>query len=466
VAVIDAQTVAGTGQGTATLPSCAPTDGIKALMNLARFHTHYDYWNDPEYADLLAAWELQCHAVEDDGSPIWRALARLIVAGPPGNGKSCTLDQIAVAVGTKVLVECTYPGIRDRIAKDHQVCILDDAQLTFGTTGKASGKVRLAVNTHTKNRVTQDGRNGELGLYGQMAMAGLSSLLAGKVAFEIADTLSRCFVLHKPRKPKGYHVPEVSDAAETIVREKVVPPAREWCATYRDALRARAAWFGEGNPTGLPDLGGGGRGNDQLARSLLAVCDVATYLARKAWREAIEEGNVAEDEEFPQEWDWSARIRKALVFVSGVPAPVEGAESPLDEAAAAFEELWAAEGTGQRDILASEDGEPEAAPQAPRATLTPRAAQSPAPPAPEPSAPPVARYGAVWARSRGDEIEDEGGWPDGFATENGAKGACEEHAGTRLAWAQNESGTWTAEIPAAAGGERTDYAVMAINPEG
>lgn len=328
----------------ATSASSNPADGVNALTLLSRFHQHYDYWEAPEYADLLAAWELQANAVDDSKSPIWRAVPRLIVAGDWGNGKSGTLDQIAMATGTRVLVECTYPGIRDRIAKDRQVCILDDAQMTF-SSAKAARKVRLVVNTHTKGRVTQDGKNGEQDVYGQIAMAGLNELLTGKVGFAIRDTLSRCFVLWKARKPKGHHVPEVSDAAEEMVRGRLVPAMREWCASYRDHLKARAAWFGEGNPTGLPDLGGGGRGNDQLARPLLAVCDVATALAHKAWREAGKD-----EAEFPAEMNWSERIRRALVFVSGVPEPVEDEESPLDGVSAAFDQMWAQEG--------SEDDEP------------------------------------------------------------------------------------------------------------
>jgi hypothetical protein len=315
--------------------SSNPADGLHALSLLSRFHQHYDYWEAPEYADLLAAWELQCAAVEDDGSPIWRALPRLIVAGMYGNGKSGTLDQIAMATGSSVLVKCTYPGIRDRIGKDRKPVILDDAQMTFGA-GKKSEDVRLVINAHTRGRTIQDGRHGELTVTGQCAMAGLSTMLTGKVSHAIEDTLSRCFVLHKARKPKGYHVPEVTDAAEEQVRDKLVPAMREWAMAYRDTLRERAAWFGEGNPTGLPDLGGGGRGNDQLARPLLAVCDVATALAHKAWRESGKP-----EEEFPPDWDWSERIRKALVFVSGVPEPVEDEESPLDGVSAAFDAMWA-----------------------------------------------------------------------------------------------------------------------------
>lgn len=330
VAVAEPERAVATRAAGTLATSANPGDGMHALANLARFHMHYDYWDAPQYADLLAAWELQCAAMEDDGSPIWRALPRLIVAGMYGNGKSGTLDQIAMATGSNVLVECTYPGIRDRIAKDRKVVILDDAQMTFGTTGKASAKVRLIVNTHTKGRVTQDGKNGELSAYGQMAMAGLSSMLTGKIAFTIEDTLSRCLVLHKPRKPKGYHVPEIPDAAEAIVRGKVVPGMREWCMAYRDALRARAAEFGEGAPTGLPDLGGGGRGNDQLARPLLAVCDVATALVPEHMREALPR----------EQWDWSARIRKALIFVAGVPEVVDEDESALESVGAAFDELW------------------------------------------------------------------------------------------------------------------------------
>jgi hypothetical protein len=318
-----------------TAPSSNPADGVQALGLLSRFHQHYDYWEAPEYADLLAAWELQCAAIEDDGSPIWRAVPRIIVAGEYGNGKSGTLDQVAMATGTSVLVKCTYPGIRDRIGRDRKVCILDDAQITFGA-GRKSEDVRLIINSHTKGRTIQDGKNGEMNVTGQVAMAGLAKLLTGKVRFAIEDTLSRCFVLWKARKPKGHHVPEVTDAAEEQVRDKLVPAMREWCTTYRPTLRERAAWFGEGHPTGLPDLGGGGRGNDQLARPLLAVCDVATALAHKAWRDSGKD-----EDDFPAEHNWSERIRRALIFVSGVPEPVEDEESPLDGVSAEFDRMWA-----------------------------------------------------------------------------------------------------------------------------
>jgi hypothetical protein len=317
-----------------TAPSSNPADGVQALGLLSRFHQHYDYWEAPEYADLLAAWELQCAAVEDDGAPIWRAVPRLIVAGMYGNGKSGTLDQIAMATGTSVLVKTTYPGIRDRIGKHRKPVVLDDAQMTFGA-GRKSEDVRLIINAHTRGRTIADGRDGEVPVYGQVAMAGLSAMLTGKVSVQIQDTLSRCFVLFKARKPKGHHVPEVTDAAEERVRDALVPAMREWCATYRPTLRERAAWFGEGNPTGLPDLGGGGRGNDQLARPLLAVCDVATALAHKAWRDSGEDGK------FPAELNWSERIRRALIFVSGVPEPVEDEGSPLDGVSAAFDQMWA-----------------------------------------------------------------------------------------------------------------------------
>jgi hypothetical protein len=325
---------AATVAAQAVAPSSNPADGVQALGLLSRFHQHYDYWEAPEYADLLAAWELQCAAMEDDGSPIWRAVPRIIVAGMYGNGKSGTLDQIAMATGTTVLLKTTFAGIRDKIGKDRQVAILDDAQITFGA-GKKSEDVRMMVNAHTKGRAVRDA-SGEVSAYGQLAMAGLSKMLTGKVAFAIEDTLSRCFVLFKARKPKGTHVPEVTDAAEEQVRGKLVPAMREWCTTYRDTLRERAAWFGEGNPTGLPDLGGGGRGNDQLARPLLAVCDVATALAHKAWRESGED-----EADFPAEHNWSERIRRALIFVSGVPEPVEDEESPLDGVSAAFDQMWA-----------------------------------------------------------------------------------------------------------------------------
>jgi hypothetical protein len=318
----------------ATAASCHPGDGLKALDLLSRFHQRADYWEAPEYADLLAAWELQALATEDDGSPIWRALPRLIVAGPYGCGKSLTLDQIAMATGSRVLVRCTYPGIRDMIGKHRKVVILDDAQMTFGA-GRKSEDVRMVINAHTKGRAIADGISGEVDVTGQVAMGGLARMLTGKVSVQIEDTLSRCFVLWKARKPKGYHVPEVTDAGEAKVRDEIVPAMREWCATYRQMLKTRAAWFGEGNPTGLPDLGGGGRGNDQLARPLLSVCDVATVLGA---------GHVREDSPEDTSWDWSERIRKALVFVSGVPEPVQDEESPLDGVAAAFDQMFAAGG--------------------------------------------------------------------------------------------------------------------------
>src|SRR6185312_1238583 len=210
----------------------------------------------------------------------------------------------------------------------------------FGA-GRKSEDVRLVINAHTKGSEVEDG-NGEVSVYGQVAMAGLPSMLTGKVSTAIEDTLSRCFVLWKTRKPKGYHVDEVTDATEAKVRDELVPAMREWCMTYRDMLKARAAWFGAGNPTGLPDLGGGGRGNDQLARPLLSACDVATAKAHQAWREA---GNDAED--FPAEYRWDLRIRQALIFVSNVPEVVEDGESPLDGIE------WAPEGGGEpADILA------------------------------------------------------------------------------------------------------------------
>jgi hypothetical protein len=221
--------------------------------------------------------------------------------------------------------------------------------MTFGA-GRKSEDVRLIINAHTKGRAIADGRDGEVPVYGQVALAGLAALLTGKVSRHIEDTLSRCFVLWKERKPKGYHVPEITDAAEAQVREKVVPAMREWCGTYRGLLKGRAAWFGEGNPTGLPDLGGGGRGNDQLARPLLSVCDVATALAHEAWRQS------GSDEPFPAEHNWAERIRKALIFASSVPEPVEDEESPLDGVESAFGQMWA-EGEvpaadGSVDILA------------------------------------------------------------------------------------------------------------------
>jgi len=329
--------------------SIQPTDGVGALTLLSRFHQHYDYWEAPEYADLLAAWELQNAAMEDDGSPIWRAVPRIIVAGMHGTGKDNTMAQIAAACGTNVLMKTTYPGIRDAIGLDRETVILNEAQITFGA-GRKSEEVRLIVNAHVKGNMIRDGKHGKLNVFGQVAMAGLPKLLTGRVSHEIEDTLSRCFVLWKVRKPKGYHVPEVTDAAEAQVREKMVPAMREWCYTYRGMLKGRAAWFGEGNPTGLPDLGGGGRGNDQLARPLLSVCDVATALAHKAWRDS---GSA---EPFPAEQDWAGRIRKALIFASSVPEPVEDEDSPLDGVESAFSQMWAEDGSEApvpaEDILA------------------------------------------------------------------------------------------------------------------
>lgn len=305
-------------------PSCQPTDGVKGLTLLSEFHQRYDYWEHPEYADLLAAYDFQTHAREDDGSPIWRALPRVIVAGMHGTGKDGTMAQIAAACGTNVLTKVTYPGIRDAIGLDRETVILNEAQMTFGA-GKKSEDVRIIINAHVKGNMIRDGKHGKMNVHGHVAMAGLPKLLTGKVSHEIADTLSRCFILWKVRKPKDYFVPEVTDAAEAQVRETIVPSMREWCMAYRPLLKGRAAWFGAGNPTGLPDLGGGGRGNDQLARPLLSVCDAATALAFEAWTEA---GNDGAD--FPPEQNWAERIRKALIFVSGVPEPVDDEESPLD----------------------------------------------------------------------------------------------------------------------------------------
>ena len=347
-----AGTVALREQG-ALEKSCQATDGVKALSLLSGLHQHYDYWEAPEYADLLAAWELQTHAVEDVGSPIWRAVPRLIVAGMHGTGKDGTMAQIAAACGTNVLMKVTYPGIRDAIGLDKETVILNEAQMTFGA-GRKSEDVRVVINAHVKGNMIRDGKNGKMNVFGQAAMAGLPKLLTGKLSIAIEDTISRCFILWKVRKPKGYHVPEVTEAAEAQVREKVVPAMREWCGTYRAALKGRAEWFGEGNSTGLPDLGGGGRGNDQLARPLLAVCDVATALAHKAWRES------GSDEPFPPEHNWADRIRKALIFVSNVPEPVEDEESPLDGVESAFGEMWAKGddlNAASTDILAGLNGQ-------------------------------------------------------------------------------------------------------------
>ena len=331
VATRDSGTVA---QQQAQAPSCQPTDGVNALTLLSRFHQHYDYWTAPEYADLLAAWELQTHALDDLGIPIWRALPRLIVAGIHGTGKDGTMAQIAAACGTNVLMKVTYPGIRDAIGLDKETVILNEAQMTFGA-GRKSEDVRVVINAHVKGNMIRDGKHGKMNVFGQAAMAGLPRLVTGKLSHEIEDTISRCFILWKERKPKDHHVPEVSEAAEAQVREKLVPAMREWCYTYRGKLKDRAAWFGEGNPTGLPDLGGGGRGNDQLARPLLSVCDVATYLAHKAWRES------GSDEPFPAEQNWAERIRKALIFASNVPEPVDDEDSPLDGVESAFGQMWA-----------------------------------------------------------------------------------------------------------------------------
>jgi len=312
--------------------SCDPADGVEALNLMSRFFAHYDHFPGPASADLLAAWSLQTHAVNDAGEPIWRALPRLIVAGPYGCGKSGTLDNIAMATGTTVLIKVSYAGIRNRIGKSHLPAILDDAQLTFGA-GRKSEDVRLVINAHTRGREAEDGA-GAVSTYGQVAMAGLPKLLTGKVSHEISDTLSRCFVLWKERKPKDMHIPEVSDAGEALMRDKAVPGMREWCASFRDLLKARSAEFGDGAPTGLPDLGDGGRGNDQLARPLLTVCDVATSLVPEEVRDTTPE----------EVWNWSERIRRALIHVSGAAAPV-AEKSQIGGVSAAFEELWAGDST-------------------------------------------------------------------------------------------------------------------------
>jgi hypothetical protein len=344
-----AGTVARRDQG-ALEASCQGTDGVKALSKLSEFHQHYDYWEHSEYADLLAAYDLMTHAREDDGTPVWRAVPRLIVAGMHGTGKDGTMAQIAAACATSVLMKTTYPGIRDCIGLDKEVAILNEAQITFGA-GRRSEDVRLIVNAHVKGNMIRDGKNGKMNVFGHVVMAGLPKLLTGKVSHEIADTISRCFILWKVRKPKDYFVPEVTDAVEAQVREIMVPAMREWCMSFRGLLKGRAAWFGAGNPTGLPDLGGGGRGNDQLARPLLSVCDVATALAHKAWREA---GNDPAD--FPPGQNWAERIRKALIFASGVPEPVDDEESPLDGVSWG-DEADAEQAAASVDILAGLNGE-------------------------------------------------------------------------------------------------------------
>ena len=327
--------------------SAGPGDGIAALTMMSRFFAHYDYWADPAYADVLAAWCLQTHAIEDDGPPIWRAVPRIIVAGMHGTGKDGTMAQIAAACGTSVLMKVTFPGIRDCIGQDKETVILNEAQATFGA-GRKSEDVRMIINAHVKGLKVRDGRQGKINVYGQVAMAGLPRLLTGRLSHEIEDTLSRCLILWKERKPKGMHVPEVSDAAEELMRGKYVPGMREWCLSYRDELRARAAEFGQGAATGLPDLGGGGRGNDQLARPLLAVCDVATRLLTEAASPEVLEAMEADQ---ARAWDWSARIRRALIYVSGVPEPMDGDQdrSTLASAEAELDALWANDAAPQCD---------------------------------------------------------------------------------------------------------------------
>lgn len=442
---------AGTGptalelrQAAAIAKNCNPADGVGALCLLSDFHQHYDYWEAPEFADVLAAWEMQNAATLDDGSPIWRAVPRIIVAGMHGTGKDGTMAQIAAACDSSVLMKVTYPGIRDCIAQDREAAILNEAQATFGPTGAAAKDVRVVVNAHVKGNTIRDGRHGKMNVFGQVAMAGLPKLLTGKLAHEIEDTLSRCFILWKNRKPKGYIIPEMTDAAEDKIRKRLVPRMREWCAANREDLRARAAWFGAGNPTGLPDLGGGGRGNDQLARPLLAVCDVATAMAYHAWCEMRAAGKVADDAKFPAEWNWAERIRKAIVFVSGVPEITDDEDAPLGDLAAEFGDEWAEEGNGDsEDILAALgdagqfapatwDGQVVSVTEDDDAPAPPQDTTQPPPEAP--SGPTGAVYNAAQATTYPDDREPGVVTLTGFATLPAAKTACEALAGGPLDW--------------------------------
>lgn len=237
-----------------------------------------DYVAFPSRAALVAVilWTAHAAARDQQGDLIWWASPRLILTSAQnGSGKSTVLDLIAILTGSRVgrMVKVTAYGIAQVLGTHHDIALPDDAQLTFGSTGKAASEIQavlLGGYTRGGKWVTGKSKGTIESVFGPAAIAGKDALIREQAA-ALQDLLARSIIVRMERP--GRYMPQVDEACHergAAIGQSLAAVLGALQDELRHAVRSLAA---QAEGQDITD-GDGGRAA-QIWRQLEAIATVA-----------------------------------------------------------------------------------------------------------------------------------------------------------------------------------------------
>jgi|HubBroStandDraft_6_1064221.scaffolds.fasta_scaffold00231_30 hypothetical protein len=232
---------------TAPAQQCDPEQarmiGEEALRYARRVLTRHVAWPSTAALDTTLLWCLHCAARDDEGELIWRTTPRLLfTSAERGSGKSTALDLVAILTGSRFgrLPKISGPAFAALVGKFHEVAVLDEARLIFGT-GQRSQELQgmlLAGSTAGANMLVMRGGNATpTPVSGAVAYAGKDNLITG-CGDSVSDLLDRSIRITMQRPAR--HYPDIDEDAERAGKLAHQGFAT-WAAAFRDDLRAEAA---------------------------------------------------------------------------------------------------------------------------------------------------------------------------------------------------------------------------------
>ena len=272
----------------------ADVNGAQVLGYIRLLLARFVHWPSEAALDAVVLWIAMAAARDNEGVPIWRALARLLLTSEKnGSGKSTVLDLIALVLHSRFgrMPSCTPRALAQILGRYHEVAILDEAQTTFGTA-KRSEDLRKAINAgytrHANALAMSGGKADAVPVFGPVAMAGLDSLITDG-ADRLRDTLARSVIIRLDRAP--VRMPEVDEDAEDAAR-LIGNALTAWTSQAGPELIAEARRLAraasEDDDLDAADIRDGGR-YAQICRPMRACANIAGGRWPEAAQRVVEE---------------------------------------------------------------------------------------------------------------------------------------------------------------------------------
>lgn len=208
-----------------------------------------EYIQFPSRGAVVATviWIAHAAARGEDQKLIWGTSPRLLVTSAQnGSGKSTLLDLIGCLLQSRAgrLVKVTAASLAGILGQLNEVALPDDAQLLFGSSGKAAKEVQaVLLGGYTKKGSWATGEK-NLTLkptFGPAAIAGKDQLITLQAA-ALADLLARSWIIRMERPARYMPQPdEDTEAKGELLGKALTAVMGALAGEFRQAVRDLAA---------------------------------------------------------------------------------------------------------------------------------------------------------------------------------------------------------------------------------